>query len=61
MSDNTVTIIATEFRYLGDCWLYAMSDGSVISGKPGDARIPAGLQFNERNQWGANQLGGINR
>lgn len=53
---HEATIVATEFSYLRDCWLYAMSNGTIIEGKLGDARVPAGLPFNARTQWGANQV-----
>ena len=56
MSRNETTIRATEFNYLRDCWMYALTDGSISYGKPGDARVPCGLPLNERTQWGANQI-----
>lgn len=51
-----IRITATQFNYLDDCWMYQLEDKSVVSGRIGDARIPCGMQFTERNQWGANQL-----
>jgi hypothetical protein len=49
-------IRATEFSYYDDCWVYALSDGTITKGRPGDARIPVGLPLTGRMQWGANQL-----
>ena len=56
-----VKIVATEFSELLDCWRYRLSDGSIVKGDPGNARIPVGLPFNDRMQWGANRLSGIVR
>lgn len=56
--DAHPTIRATEFNFRQDCWLYALSDGTFAKGQPGDARIPCGMPFSERSQWGANQLAG---
>ena len=52
-------IRATEFSFLDDCWIYALSDGSIAKGWPGDARIPAGICLNERNRWATNIVFGV--
>jgi hypothetical protein len=51
-----VKIVATEFSFLLDSWRYLLSDGSIVIGDPGNARIPVGLPFNDRMQWGTNWL-----
>lgn len=51
-----VTIWATAFNYYDDCWMYALTDGTAVKGRPGDARVPAGLPFTEWTQWGANRV-----
>ena len=50
------TIRATVFSFADDCWKYALSNGSVVKAWPGDARIPCGMPYTERSQWGANQV-----
>ncbi len=49
-------IVATEFNYYDYCWIYRLDTGEIKKGNPGDSRIPCGLEFTERNQWGANQI-----
>ncbi len=51
-------IVLTERDYLFERWMYLLSDGAVVLGNAGDARIPAGLPFTERMQWGANRIFG---
>lgn len=58
MSDSPLTIRATEFDYFRDCWKYALANGLIVHGEWGDARIPCGIAFTERNQWAANQVFG---
>jgi hypothetical protein len=56
VAETAATIRATEFSFSDDCWKYALSDGTIAKGNPGDARMPCGMPFSERSQWGANQV-----
>ncbi len=51
-------IIATQMNVAEDCWMYRLEDNSTVKGATGAERIPCGLEYNERNQWGANQIFG---
>ena len=50
------TIVATMRDCIDDCWWYQLSDGTVVKGESGRARVPAGLPLNKRIQWGADRM-----
>lgn len=51
-------IVATEYSPFDGCWLYKLENGLIVRGDPGEARVPAGLPWNERSRWGANRVFG---
>jgi hypothetical protein len=56
--DAEAKIVRTEHDIVMDRWMYLLDNGKIVKGASGDARIPAGMAFNERNQWAANRVFG---
>lgn len=48
------TIQKTEYSNVEDRWFYLLSDGRVVKGNTGEARVPAGLPYTAVTQWAAN-------